>query len=250
MPSFINGDINVVEKSKSSYSINQGFNTSYKWSVTGNNSIEYANNIAKVNWQEPGQFVVSVSSFNDCEEVVGARDLIVNVYNTPNPNIVGSSEVLNFTNEVYYTALSADSRYLWKVIGDDNSVENENKIEINWGEIGEGEIIVTEIDNITNTRVRNNLFVTIKDVLTVGQSDRVENITVYPVPSKNSIKVDFPIDLKSSKKVIKIYNLLGKEQSFEFDENSYLNISSLKSGVYFLKISINSKVFTKKIIKN
>ncbi|MDN3620808.1 YCF48-related protein [Polaribacter undariae] len=250
LPSFINGDINVVEKSKSSYSINQGFNTSYKWSVTGNNSIEYANNIAKVNWQEPGQFVVSVSSFNDCEEVVGARDLIVNVYNTPNPNIVGSSEVLNFTNEVYYTALSADSRYLWKVIGDDNSVENENKIEINWGEIGEGEIIVTEIDNITNTRVRNNLFVTIKDVLTVGQSDRVENITVYPVPSKNSIKVDFPIDLKSSKKVIKIYNLLGKEQSFEFDENSYLNISSLKSGVYFLKISINSKVFTKKIIKN
>ena len=55
-----------------------------------------------------------------------------------------------------------------------------------------------------------------------------------------------------SKKDIKIYDLLGKQQSFSSKaglNKYYLNISNLKLGMYFLKINIESKVISKKIVK-
>ena len=251
-PSFIEGNMNLSKNTSSTYFVSQDDKINYKWSVTGNNTIKYYNNIAKIDWKESGDFTISVIPYNNCFEGV-SKKINIKVYPETKPVINGLNEVKYFTNEKYFTNLNENSSYLWSVEGDENFVENDNEIDINWGEIGNGLITVVETNNLTGTRVKNNLQVKILKVLSIEESSLDSNILVYPIPAQDKIQIDFPSDLNILQDDIKIYDILGKEQSFYINDNSIfyvLDISNLKEGVYFLKIKIDSKIITKKIIKS
>ena len=77
----------------------------------------------------------------------------------------------------------------------------------------------------------------------------IEGMVVYPNPTENSIRVKVPLDLIGTN--LKIYSSLGRKlASYTLSStDSIFDISSFKSGIYFLKFQSKLGVYTKEIIK-
>ncbi len=83
----------------------------------------------------------------------------------------------------------------------------------------------------------------------------IENITVYPNPVFDILKVSFKSS-HSSLAVISLYNNIGKPvytQQFEVDPgNNVISIDirskSIESGVYFIQCVAEKEVYTRKLI--
>ena len=73
-----------------------------------------------------------------------------------------------------------------------------------------------------------------------------ENITVYPNPASNYLNVTLAGDEAAT---VQLFNLVGQQVYSETAVNSAsINVSSLKAGVYMLKVSQNGKVYTSKVV--
>lgn len=74
-------------------------------------------------------------------------------------------------------------------------------------------------------------------------------IKIYPNPFQDVVKIKLPTN-ETSKTLI--YNLNGKiiSESHQHSENYKLDVSSLSSGIYFLKISTENRTIVKRIIKD
>jgi subtilisin-like proprotein convertase family protein len=110
---------------------------------------------------------------------------------------------------------------------------------------------------IEDTGVLNDwsIEICVEAALSSGESDiTVNDITVYPNPSSGVFNVEIN-SLNISDIKISIYNLLGSvvfENNFDnsFNFNEAIDLSSLESGVYLMKVTIGNKKVTKKIIIN
>ena len=73
------------------------------------------------------------------------------------------------------------------------------------------------------------------------------NVKMYPNPANNVLN----IDAKSNIENVSIYNLLGQEVISESvnKQSTSLNISSLQTGVYVVKTSIDGKIASSRLIK-
>lgn len=70
-------------------------------------------------------------------------------------------------------------------------------------------------------------------------------ISIYPNPAKNYLKVNSRFPIKS----LSIIDIIGRRLYIKTDiTNEELNISGLKAGIYFVKILVNDKLLTKKLI--
>ena len=83
--------------------------------------------------------------------------------------------------------------------------------------------------------------------LGTNQNDFSSSIVLYPNPVKNFISISIPNVVKIDE--IEIYDLLGRNVKKFSNVDSSLNISSLASGSYILKIKSGTSVAVKKIIK-
>ena len=84
-------------------------------------------------------------------------------------------------------------------------------------------------------------------VLSVKEQEDFK-LKLYPNPSKDYINISFP---EPNDYHIAIYDIMGKElmRKTEFhSEITTVNTSELPKGVYFIKIELNAKILTKKII--
>lgn len=83
--------------------------------------------------------------------------------------------------------------------------------------------------------------------LGVGSST-FESFRFYPNPVKDVLNLDSQEIIDS----VEVYNIMGQQVHYETPEVSEaeINISDLKSGVYFIKVSINNKQKTFKILKD
>jgi hypothetical protein len=80
-----------------------------------------------------------------------------------------------------------------------------------------------------------------------------EDISIYPIPTKNKIFIKSKKDLINSKiKVFDINNRLLLQKNVEStDDNTFsIDLSSLLKGVYFLEVSDSNLNYRKKIIKD
>jgi len=73
-----------------------------------------------------------------------------------------------------------------------------------------------------------------------------ETISVYPNPTATEINVVLPFT--NPKFVIEIYSLLG-QQLFTTSEQTVINISNFKNGVYILSVKQNEQIFKTKLVK-
>ena len=71
-------------------------------------------------------------------------------------------------------------------------------------------------------------------------------IAIYPNPTKNYINIKYNQGLINK---VEIYNLIG-EKVLERKDSNVINIEQLEIGLYLLKITVNDKIFTKKLLKS
>ncbi|MCD4792780.1 MAG: T9SS type A sorting domain-containing protein [Bacteroidales bacterium] len=76
-------------------------------------------------------------------------------------------------------------------------------------------------------------------------------INIYPNPANDIIYIDFlPSDIEDAQ--VSFYDITGKEvlsKQFNINEKK-IDISELKSGVYFIKINTENQIYISKLIKN
>jgi len=82
-----------------------------------------------------------------------------------------------------------------------------------------------------------------------SSNSTLNELIIYPNPTENSIKVKVPPDLIGTN--LKIYSSLGRKlASYTLSStDSLFDISSFKSGIYFLRFESKLGVYTKEIIK-
>jgi len=73
----------------------------------------------------------------------------------------------------------------------------------------------------------------------------IEEIKIYPNPSKDQINIDYHNEIKE----VSIFNLNGKQ--LLKSDSKVVNVSSLQNGLYFIVINDkNNKIIKKKLIIN
>ncbi len=90
-----------------------------------------------------------------------------------------------------------------------------------------------------------------EDILDVEDTTLTSKLVIYPNPASDLITISFPISINDAS--IIIYDQLGKVQlskRFFGKKEIQLDISSVKSGIYFMKITGNNTASIKKIIIN
>jgi len=84
-------------------------------------------------------------------------------------------------------------------------------------------------------------------ILNIVDFDNSKIINLYPNPSNGIINISNGSDFKIAS--IKLFDLIGK-MVLSYDDNlNQINLSKLENGIYLMKIEVNNKVITKKIIK-
>ncbi|HIO00330.1 MAG TPA: choice-of-anchor B family protein, partial [Flavobacteriaceae bacterium] len=100
----------------------------------------------------------------------------------------------------------------------------------------------------TNSSERFTLFFT--EETTLGPEEQLlQNIKMYPNPAKDIITI---LSIEQPLERIEIYDMRGRLLEQDLDEeltSTSINVARLKTGVYFVKIYIESGTVTKKLIK-
>jgi len=78
------------------------------------------------------------------------------------------------------------------------------------------------------------------------QDSKIDQLKIYPNPAKNNIQIQ---NFNFNSGEIRIFNVLGKQVIYQTKNlNKTIDISSLKSGIYIVKISSEGKSKTQKLV--
>jgi hypothetical protein len=112
--------------------------------------------------------------------------------------------------------------------------------------------VMTDIVGIVNERSGNLYFLTARDaadfsapILSTNEFDTVQ-FSLYPNPT-NTGSVTISSSNSDEMNVV-VFDILGKQVKNEILTNNTLNVSSLKSGIYIVKITQNNASITKKLV--
>ncbi|WP_159949639.1 T9SS type A sorting domain-containing protein [Polaribacter septentrionalilitoris] len=118
-----------------------------------------------------------------------------------------------------------------------------------WRSSNFSESLALSADGDTFISASNKAFprvYTFNTTLLSVEKNSIENlVALYPNPVFNNFKIKVSNDEFRS---LTIYNLLGKK--ILESRNTLINFSSFPKGIYMVKIRINTRTITKKIIKN
>lgn len=155
---YITGDTTIVVLNKMLYSVPAVSNTNYKWTVSGNASVEYQNNTATVAWKNSGQYTLQVTPYNSCG-TGESRTLTVNVEDMPEPELTGPDSVLSHaTNVVYIATVHDNNTYSFTATNSTGVSPAANKVSVNWGGEGPASVTVAEYSprlNLKKTAIKN-----------------------------------------------------------------------------------------------
>ncbi len=84
----------------------------------------------------------------------------------------------------------------------------------------------------------------LEEILSINEN-RLSDVSLYPNPASGIVNIK--TQMQGSKQ-IGVFDILGKQIMNTTITNNELNISSLKSGVYFVQVSQNNNTVTKKLV--
>jgi len=106
-----------------------------------------------------------------------------------------------------------------------------------------GEVAYTTLSStdyiLTQGFQQGNLFTTSVDKLGITQND----ITIYPNPARDYVKVKFEIPIASGKATFDLYDITGRKviskvMNVEQSVPAELNLSEIRSGIYLIKVTL------------
>ncbi|MBL7920573.1 MAG: T9SS type A sorting domain-containing protein [Bacteroidia bacterium] len=207
------------------------------------------------------------SGGSTCEALSIQLDIQGNVYTTGifqnttdfDPSTNTSTLTSNGSNDIYILKLDPSGNFLWvRGFGNSNfeaaysiAVYNTNSVYTTGGYTG-------TVDFDPNGTVNNQTSIGSQDIfihklseLNVGikpNSSSLSDITVFPNPFNDKLTVQFAPSLQGSH--IELYNLLGTLIYTDIiTSNQEIDMSKQPKGIYFIRIGMNEKTVTKKIIK-
>ncbi len=188
---------------------------------------------------------LSVYGTNDCGDGTVSDALEITVSEIPTPEVLGETEVCKDQENSYSTLDNPGSTYSWEVVGGNiSSGDGTSEIIVLWMTVGPGTVLVTETSSESCEGFSDTLDVIIDECTGITESAR-GIVNLYPNPTKGKISID--ISLKESITYqLNIYNQFGQlvytvqSNSMEIKESHNVNIETLPSGLYFIKMTTSS----------
>jgi len=103
------------------------------------------------------------------------------------------------------------------------------------------------VDNIPNPSINDTI--TIIEGATLNIVDEtLSDVSIYPNPVDDVLTITTSLDL--SEKIATVFDINGKRVLNQKLNSNSINVSTLNSGVYFLRLESEGKTFERKFIKN
>jgi uncharacterized delta-60 repeat protein len=195
---------------------------------------------------------------------------IIRLLTPPAPNTPSNLQAsTTFGNQIDLTWTSDNIETFYQVQRSNNT--NSGFTTITTTESGQKQYTDTDVDinkqyyyrvraiSVGNASVYSNVIGIIISPLITGDNsqDLAQKLKAYPNPSLNELSLDFSEILPSFTKDLKIevYTQQGQrwqnlEANQSFEPIKKINLASLPTGIYFLKISSSTHQIIKKIVKN
>ena len=196
---------------------------------------------------------LDISNNNNLKTIycVDNQILSINIYGLTNLQYV----LLNY-NQITSLDLSSNPQLIWVYLINNNltslNLKNGNNANIEYFvAMNNDDLFCIEVDNPDEApypgwHVEDQ--VVCSEDCSLGVNDILATqITCYPNPVQNILN----INNTSSSPItsIEVYDLLGKLVLLEKSNTNQLNVSHLKSGIFFIKIETKQGVLTKKLVK-
>ncbi len=222
----------------------------FNWGWSG-----YYNGYAYLSDVAPG----SGDHFNSSQEIV--YNIYPNPATTPVANFTANKTTLAANDFVYFVNSSTNgpTSYLWSVSPSagtsfySGSTAASVNPKIKFTIPGYYTISLTATNSAgSDTETKNN-YIYVYSTAGIDDKDLLKNILIYPNPAKDIVTIETGI-IPSTKINLKIYNTLGDEildgiNSSTTENNMItMNLSSLKKGIYYIKLITDEQTATKKII--
>lgn len=178
-------------------------------------------------YKTAGVFFDSLLTIHGCDSIL---KLDLDLFPAPPEfEISGATQVDKSQKEVY--SVPENDSYLndWGIVNGLIVSESNSSIEIHWLEPGPGYIHVVA-ENQYGCRSGDVLPVTvIEESPNAIELEENQNIVVYPNPTNSLLNIEYQEEFS-----IKIYNIIGEQ--VKVSNSSQIDISSLKPGMYILRI--------------
>ena len=227
-PAFLEGPTLVQVGSTTSYSVVKEDNQSYVWEISGDQKLVFDETNAKVTWDTPGTYTLSVTPYSKCSAGETQQvEIIVHQKEQSNPIISGAIDVKEYSAANNYSVVPREgSTYQWLTEGSVNLTPNAHTVSINWGSQGEGLVQVIETDTRTGSRYLATLNVTIKET-----TPPVIEISDATCRGKNNGKLHIETGIDNIEFTARL-DLDGELVTRTF--TSQVNFENLQSGRYIL----------------
>ncbi len=195
---------------------------------------------ATVNWGDDfaGTAYLTVTGINDCGEGVASDSLSITVEN-PVPEINGEDAVCDNQDENYEADDNEGSTYTWDVTGGTvTEGQGTSSVTIHWGDPGTGTITVEEETETGCTGSSAEFVVTIDNCTGIPENGKETVFEIFPNPAENMLNIKIDSEKVLSGEIM-IYNHTGQvviRKSVDRSGLQQVNLSSLSSGLYFIKI--------------
>lgn len=256
-PASISGNLSGVCAATESYTSTASANaTSYFWSVTGG-SIQSGQGTQTVfvlwnNTSSTG--TLNVNGVNTCGNGL-VRSVAVNLKPSSTASITGNTAACANTNEVYnFTSLYGTTNYLWSVNTSSGATvsagQGTTSATIHWAANG-GTVYCTP-SNACGSSSTKTLAVSITcrqaAEFTVDENSSF-NLTAIPNPFNNELNITSSV--YGDGVVLKLSDMLGRIISTQplNSENTLLQTSQLKNGIYFVEVINGTEKKTIKVVK-
>ena len=101
------------------------------------------------------------------------------------------------------------------------------------------------VDTYYDVDINNTLFATEGETLSVTETQLLQDFQIYPNPAKDVLHLKTDANLKQT---VYIYDVMGRMMQLK-QTDGQVNISQLKSGVYFLKVyDAENRVYSRKFM--
>lgn len=179
----ITGKDEVCENTSHTYSSNNVNGYDKEWSIIeGDGKIDgdATGNSIKVDWGTSGTGIIKLVQTNTNTQCENSKTFSVIIHDLPEPEIDGNFDVCEKDYETYTSNNKEGFEKKWEVTGGEiQNSQTANKIEILWGDSGEGEIKLTQTNSETGCSNSNSETIIINPLpepkITVGKEEVCAN---------------------------------------------------------------------------